>query len=292
MDESTEQSTQDSAPPIGVIKHGFVEIKPRKVQKKNPYLVKQSEDDIAFILEKKAKKKSRNFRVLIEPTDEERAAKQAEREERKRILAEAKEKYQAENKEYIEAQTTLVRMGLADLEGDPKRRCLALSRRFLRRCKMPAEKGRTTCRLHGGRSIVVTEEHSEKKSMGKIRPGAVMSRFLSPEEANNIDYLRATLRNVDDELVVCKIRLQRYLVKEKEREDSLEVDSTTTDFAGNVMTTKRVKDYGKDIDRIIGRIESLEGRALDLSTRLNSKMLDEAPVTIVNVQDYLVDVIE
>src|ERR1035437_10291942 len=76
------------------------------------------------------------------------------------------------------------------------------------KCKAPAmPNGR--CRVHGGQSTGAPADNQNA-----AKPGSLYSKYLTPEE--QATYAQIELGNVDDELRLMRIRLERALKLEKE----------------------------------------------------------------------------
>lgn len=121
------------------------------------------------------------------------------------------------------------------------------------RCKRaPMPNGR--CKLHGG-ATPPTNRNAAK-------PGSIYSKFLTEEEQALEGDLE--LGSVDAELRLMRIRLRRALAAET---DTPELDETGTGSTAQGATSyskSKRRDYSALIDRITGRIESLERRRIEL----------------------------
>ena len=136
------------------------------------------------------------------------------------------------------------------------------------------------CRLHGGKST-----GAPKGSQSK--PGALYSAYYTEEERMLAEELQ--LGSIDEELKLCRIRLNRALKLEAEQDaEVLELEKvveTPTVIGGVPITddpdvppvrqkTFVRRDYDAVIHRLLGRIESLEatrqklisGMRLDLTS--------------------------
>lgn len=121
-------------------------------------------------------------------------------------------------------------------------------------CKKPPLVGKTRCRLHGG------------KSTGAITHG-IYSRHFTKDENENAEAYK--LAKIDDELLLMRIRLSRALNAEALAVGKPELDEVTENDGGGEVVPRetrksKVKDYNAIIDRITGRIESLEKTRLAL----------------------------
>ena len=113
------------------------------------------------------------------------------------------------------------------------------------------------CRFHGGKS--------PKTNQNAAKPGSLYSAFLSDEERE----LEASMElgNVDAELRLMRIRLRRALAQESDEPELDQHTERELGAAGQGATAEKVyrrRDYVGIIDRITGRIESLERRRLEL----------------------------
>jgi len=127
-------------------------------------------------------------------------------------------------------------------------------------CQKAPMAGRTRCRKHGGVTKTIGTSYAAK-------PGALYSKYLTPEE----EALHAAMElgNVDGELKLCRIRLNRALIKEKEANDQLELDTMVKRDGGgeNIVDEERHfkrRDYPDAIHRLLTRIESLERTRAEL----------------------------
>lgn len=120
------------------------------------------------------------------------------------------------------------------------------------------------CRMHGG-----TNKGAPKGSQSK--PGALYSAYYTEEERMLAEELQ--LGSIDEELKLCRIRLNRALRLEAEQDaEALELEKvveTPTVIGGMPVTddpdvppvrqkTFVRRDYDAVIHRLLGRIESLE----------------------------------
>lgn len=132
-------------------------------------------------------------------------------------------------------------------------------------CKTPAmENGR--CRMHGGKT-----GKTHKGNQHAVKHG-IYGSVLSDEEKELWDQVE--LGKVDDELRLCRLRLVRALKAEEAAQEQPELDGRTEEPAvvGGVplddeIIEKRAfkrRDYSALIDRLMGRIESLERTRLEL----------------------------
>lgn len=145
-------------------------------------------------------------------------------------------------------------------------------------CKRHAVEGGKRCKLHGGKS---TGPRNQVGNANAAAPGALYSKYMTPEEQASAATLE--LGSVDEELRLTRIRLARALGQEQERADTLELESEKTEpvaFEGappdatRTTTISRVRDYSGLIDRLTGRIESLEKTRAELM-RVGGRDLDD-----------------
>lgn len=119
-------------------------------------------------------------------------------------------------------------------------------------CKKSAIKGKTKCANHGGKSIGAPKGNSYTVTHG------IFSNKLTPDESQ--DYSSLELGSVDHELRLMRIRLGRALDAEKRAASRPEILEVTETHGLTSIKSRRsvVKDYYGIVDRLIGRIESLE----------------------------------
>lgn len=140
------------------------------------------------------------------------------------------------------------------------------------------------CRMHGGKT--------PKTNQNAVKPGSLYSKHLTPEEQG--DFNAIELGGVDDELRLTRIRLARALALESQNGDKLELDSAVKKKVGGKDgkdgkdgdTTTEVhskrRDYVSIIDRLTGRIESLEARRLVLINQALDADLKRAQLAELN----------
>ncbi|MDW3683094.1 HGGxSTG domain-containing protein [Cupriavidus sp. CV2] len=132
------------------------------------------------------------------------------------------------------------------------------------------------CRMHGGKS--------PKTNQNAVKPGSLYSKHLTAEEQG--DFNAIELGGVDDELRLTRIRLARALALESQNGEKLELDSAVKKKGGKdgdstEVHTKR-RDYVSIIDRLTGRIESLEARRLALINQALDAELKRAELAEMN----------
>jgi hypothetical protein len=124
-------------------------------------------------------------------------------------------------------------------------------------CQELALKGKNRCRLHGGLST-----GPPKGSINAVDHG-IYVQALTPEEQEVFDGLE--LGSLDRELKVCRIRLNRALLKEDEQAGRLQLEEAITNTGEKSgiafpkrTTRKKVRDFDMVIDRLVARITRLE----------------------------------
>lgn len=122
-------------------------------------------------------------------------------------------------------------------------------------CKRAPVKGKTRCKLHGGASTGAPIGSSNAATHGIYR------QHLTDDEQAVYDEIR--LGEVDHELRVARIQLARALAAQRAADGNAELDEITDNEGGGMTIAKqsvrrKVKDYVSIIDKLMGRIESLE----------------------------------
>lgn len=140
-------------------------------------------------------------------------------------------------------------------------------------CKRHAVPGSSRCKLHGGAA-----SKANKANKHAAKPGSIYSQFLT--EAENDMLAGIELGRVDDELRLTRIRLMRALARENEFGNTLELDSEKLED-GEKTTTTKVRDYSSMIDRLTGRIESLERTRAEL---LKTNPIELPPVARIEIE--------
>lgn len=121
------------------------------------------------------------------------------------------------------------------------------------KCQAPAmANGR--CRVHGGSS-----SGAPKGSINAAKPGNIYSAYLTDEE--NAVLTRLEIGKIEDELRLCRIRLMRAL---KAETNEPELEQITNKADGGIEEVSKRRDYSGLIDRLMGRIASLEKDRLAL----------------------------
>lgn len=124
-------------------------------------------------------------------------------------------------------------------------------------CKRAPAKGRTRCRLHGG---------ATPKGRQNAKTHGIYAAFLSEDEKSVWNSLE--LGKVDDELRLCRIQLMRALKAQNESNGEPELVGIVAKQMADKSTVGekhyQKRDYQPIIDRLLGRIESLERTRAEL----------------------------
>ena len=125
------------------------------------------------------------------------------------------------------------------------------------RCQQAGNPKNGRCRYHGGLSTGPKIPNTAKNAVTH----GIFARHMTDSE--RVDFAAAQLGSVDDMLRVQHIQLSRALAAQMaangEPELDEEIDHDLIGEEGSRKDTKRkVRDYTSIIDRITGRIESLE----------------------------------
>lgn len=144
-------------------------------------------------------------------------------------------------------------------------------------CKKSPLNGKERCKLHGG---------ATPKGTQNAKTHGIYAQTLSQVERDQWDDLQ--LGSVDDELRLCRLRLVRALNAENENGAKPELDEITVKpgIDGKASGEKKYKrrDYVGMVDRLMGRIESLEkARAALIIAAEAAKTADQVPPTPVAV---------
>jgi hypothetical protein len=105
-------------------------------------------------------------------------------------------------------------------------------------------------------------------------------------EAENDMLAHIELGRVDDELRLTRIRLMRALNQENERGDTAELEARVEregagEYQAKTEEKFKVRDYAGLIDRLTGRIESLERTRAEL---LKTNPVELPPVTRIEIE--------
>lgn len=146
-------------------------------------------------------------------------------------------------------------------------------------CKRHAVPGSSRCKLHGGAA-----SKANKANKHAAKPGSIYSQFLT--DAENDMLASIELGRVDDELRLTRIRLMRALNQENERGDTAELEARVEregagEYQAKTEEKFKVRDYSGLIDRLTGRIESLERTRAEL---LKTNPIELPPVTRIEIE--------
>ncbi len=146
-------------------------------------------------------------------------------------------------------------------------------------CKRHAVPGSSRCKLHGGAA-----SKANKANKHAAKPGSIYSQFLT--DAENDMLSRIELGRVDDELRLTRIRLMRALDRENEHGDTAELEARVEregagEYQAKTEEKFKVRDYAGLIDRLTGRIESLERTRAEL---LKTNPTELPPVTRIEIE--------
>lgn len=146
-------------------------------------------------------------------------------------------------------------------------------------CKRHAVPGSSRCKLHGGAA-----SKANKANKHAAKPGSIYSQFLTDAENDMLSHIE--LGRVDDELRLTRIRLMRALNQENERSDTAELEARVEregagEYQAKTEEKFKVRDYSGLIDRLTGRIESLERTRAEL---LKTNPPELPPVTRIEIE--------
>lgn len=132
------------------------------------------------------------------------------------------------------------------------------------RCQQAGMPKNGRCRFHGGLST--GPKDSTNSSKNAISHG-IYSRHMT--DAERVDYAAVQLGTVDDELRMVRVQLARALAAQMAANGEAELDEVVDhDLIGQEGSQRdekrKVRDYGAIVDRLTGRIESLEKTRLTL----------------------------
>lgn len=124
-------------------------------------------------------------------------------------------------------------------------------------CKKAPLKDKTRCRSHGGSSTGNPSAHGNQNALKH----GIYSSVLSDEEKELWDSVE--LGAVDQELRLCRLRLMRTIRAENEAQGEPELEEFVERDGGGEATVPnerkyKRRDYAGTVDRLMGRIESLE----------------------------------
>lgn len=161
-------------------------------------------------------------------------------------------------------------------------------------CKKPTLKGKTRCKLHGGKSTGAIDA-ARPNNKNAMQHG-IYSDLIHADDIKHCDSILA-LSGIDNELLIARLQLRRALAAQAHADtlpDGLEVYETVDrDGAENAVARSEVKhklrDYPAIIDKLMARIESLEktravlnadnhGAATDDITRDDTTIAPDEPI--------------
>jgi hypothetical protein len=134
------------------------------------------------------------------------------------------------------------------------------------------------CRYHGGLST--GPKDTTNSSRNALKHGIYATRFTDEELALSQEL---KLGNVDEELRLMRLRLRRALEAEHQANGEPELDEVierdiSSDIGARSEEKKRVRDYNGIVDRIVGRIESLEMKRMELLKHEEGGEADKEPI--------------
>lgn len=144
-------------------------------------------------------------------------------------------------------------------------------------CQQYPLQGKTRCKLHGGKSSGAGSGNQNATTHG------IYKSVLSEEEQQR--WHEIEIGRLDDELRLWRTRLLRALAAEQAARDKPELEEVIARKAGGSDqpgAEKRFKrrDYAAIVDRIMGRIESLERTRLELMKGDGSEAVAVEPIVI------------
>ncbi|MEJ3621384.1 HGGxSTG domain-containing protein [Brachymonas wangyanguii] len=144
-------------------------------------------------------------------------------------------------------------------------------------CQQYPLQGKTRCKLHGGKSTGAGAGNQNASTHG------IYKSVLSEEEQARWHDIE--IGRLDDELRLWRTRLLRALAAEQAARDKPELEEIIARKAGGQEqpgAEKRFKrrDYAAIVDRIMGRIESLERTRLELMKGDGSEASAVEPIVI------------
>lgn len=150
-------------------------------------------------------------------------------------------------------------------------------------CQRAPVAGKKRCKHHGGASTGPKDARGNKNA---AKPGSLYSKYLSDEELDLVDSVE--LGKVDDELMLCRIRLRRALAEEDAARGMPELESVQASADKNqrgvvtmqVHQVSRRRDYSSVVDRLMARIESLERTRLLLLLKTPQGEEEVPPVSV------------
>lgn len=123
-------------------------------------------------------------------------------------------------------------------------------------CKRAPLKGRTRCKLHGGATPTGTQN--------ALKHG-IYSAVIREDEKELAASMQSAVGRLEDEILICRIQLHRALTAQNAADagDGLDLEEDIKRVGGGENapgdeTRRKRRDYTAIIDRLTGRIESLE----------------------------------
>ena len=146
------------------------------------------------------------------------------------------------------------------------------------------------CRMHGGQS---TGAPGNKNSIGKrnaLKHG-IYSRDIAELPTIHLDAIKEKIGSLDTELLIARVQLCRALAAQKKADDKLELvekinrEGPFKGVAGKERIYRRVE-YAQAIDRLLGRVESLEKARAELMAK--SRLPNDSIIDGMGKQDIFI----
>jgi hypothetical protein len=170
-----------------------------------------------------------------------------------------------------------------------KRRCGAKTRSG-GECQAPTVNGNSRCRRHGGKSTGATSDEGKASIVKAATKHGIYASAYSVEEIALLPAIRDSIGKLDDELAMIRMQFRRASIAQKRAfeldVDGLEIvkrhDREASEFGPGDETIRERVNYTQILDRLAGRIESLERTRSDLIDKAKERAdveKEEEPIT-------------
>jgi hypothetical protein len=177
-----------------------------------------------------------------------------------------------------------------------KRRCGAKTRAG-GECQAPTVTGNSRCRRHGGASTGAKSAEGKSRVVKAATRHGIYAAAYSDDEIALLPAIREGIGKLDDELAMIRMQFRRASIAQRSAfeldPDGLEVvkrhDREASEFGPGDETIRERVNYSQILDRLAGRIESLERTRSDLIDKARERdESDKSDEPITELQIHVV----
>jgi hypothetical protein len=157
-------------------------------------------------------------------------------------------------------------------------------------CQAPTVNGKSRCRRHGGASTGATSSEGKARITKAATKHGIYAAAYSDEEIALLPAVRDRIGQLDEEIAMMRVQFRRASIAQKRAfeldDDGLEVvkrhDREKSEFGPGDETIRERVNYSQILDRLAGRIESLErtrSQLIDAAKERNDAEKSDEPIT-------------